>query len=237
MNLNTPRIVRNSTGLFSLMAFSAFLIYYFECYIFDANANVTSYYTEILFFLMPILAAVSMLPIFAKKGFALTLLTGFLYSLTWLLWFFPYYAFLYAYQYILIGDVLLLATIESLFMMFLFFIQTMLIFLIMILFTRIFARKERGQFSFLKHLSKIGATDFSIPITAGIFVGSIAMFVYKIVLLLNNEIIPGIVDGNYTTEKILILCARFIFLLALLIVSHILACKRKDKLIKIISEE
>lgn len=238
MNLDTRRIVRNSTGLFSIIAFSAFLVYYFECYVFDASvANVASHYTEMLFFIIPVLMAVSALPVFAKKGFALALLTCFLYSITWLLWFFPYYAYYYAYQYILTKDVMIISTLESLFMLLLFFVQTLLIFLSILLFTRLFARKAKGAFSFSKELSKSCTTDFSLPITAGIFIGSLMMFIYKLVLLLINNIIPGITAGNYTTTKILTLCAQFLLLLALLVVSHILSCKRKDKLIKVITEE
>ena len=209
-----------------------FLVYYTVFYLISNNAAlyVFYYFTEILNTLLPLITATALFTSYAECGLNKCLLHALFYSLCWVPNLFPYYSFEYAYQGIEISAVLTFATIHTLFMVIVMYIEITVLFLLMIFVSEKIARgKTSAQGESAK--VKINPTDFSNPKTLGIFSACAAMFVYNLVC----EIIDTVsyireVEGIYQTGEIVYILVRYIFILLLLIGCHFATVFAKNKL-------
>ncbi len=210
-----------------------FLLYYISSYVTQSVAMVyiSSYFSETVYMLLPLVTAALIITPYAKHGIGRALLCAIPFSLTEILYLFPYRAFELAYEGYEITETLLFSLVITVITVILNYAKTALLLFIIIFLTRIFA-KPRGneKFSFKSAIYESCAFDFEKPLTKGIFGAALTVFIFATV----SEIIDTVsyllnYAGTYRASEILYILFRYIFILAMLIISHATAHYVKRK--------
>lgn len=204
-----------------------FLLYYLSTYILESAALVyiSSYFSEVTYMLLPLITAAFILRSYMKSGFGKAMLYALPFCVTEILYLFPYRAFELAYEGYEITATLLFAILITLITVILNYAKTLFLLFIIIFLTRIFAKpKSKRKNDLNDSLADCGAFDFSNPETKGIFAASLNVFILSLI----SEIIDTVsfllsYSGTYRTGEILYILFRYVFILAMLIISHALA--------------
>ena len=234
MAIFEKKLIKRAIVFLALINLMNFFVYYTAFYIFKNQATLYIFYycNDIANTLLPVLSATVLFTLYPKYGVNKSLLFALYFSLTWILNLFPYYAYEYAYQRLDFGEVLFFAGIHTFFMLIVIYIEITVLFLLMIFVTEKIAKKKSGSFNTDYIFKKSKTTDFSNPVTIGIFSASFAMFVYNLV----TEIIDTVsylvdVWGYYESNEIIYIIFRYCFALGMLLISHFLSIFVRNKLL------
>ena len=173
------------------------------------------YFKEIVDFILPLIAAVALFVAYEAKGSSLLLLRAIPYSLTTVLFKFPYHAFDYAYQGIEISGVMLFSALNTLLGTAVIYIRiTVLCLLIRLVAERL--KKSKAQQYSAALFAVTNPTDLDAPINMGIAASAAATFIYGLVF----EIIDTVkylisYSGSYQISEIAYMTFRYFFLLIL----------------------
>ena len=204
-----------------------FLLYYISTYITESAAMIyiSSYFSEITYMLFPLITAAFIHSTYKKHSFGKAMLLAIPFSLVEILYLFPYRACELAYDGYEITVTLLFAILIALITVILNYAKALFLLFIIIFLTRIFAKpKSKRKNDLNDSLADCGAFDFSNPETKGIFAASLNVFILSLI----SEIIDTVsfllsYSGTYRTGEILYILFRYVFILAMLIISHALA--------------
>ena len=210
-----------------------FLLYYISTYITESAAMIyiSSYFSEITYMLFPLITAAFIHSTYKKHSFGKAMLLAIPFSLAEILYLFPYRAFELAYDGYEITVTLLFAILIALITVILNYAKALFILFIIIFLPRIFAKqKGKTKFHVKGELSDGGAFDFSNPEAKGIFGASLTVFIFAVI----SEIIDTVgfllnYSGTYRASEILYILFRYIFILAMLIISHATAYYAKKQ--------
>ena len=216
---------------FALYYTASFIVYDVPV-VYEIFVYLFKYFTQIANSLFPMVLATAMLVFYAHTTFLKALAKAVPYTLTLLLYLFPYWAFNFAYQYIEFSGVLILSSLYALGYLVVFYIKTLLLFLLMIFFIKIFASKDRTHRSLEDIIAQRDALDFSEPAPKSIFLASLALFIYNIVLELTTVTIPYFKDsmGIYLAEEIFSLVLSYTVILVILLICYFTSFFVKNKL-------
>lgn len=210
-----------------------FLLYYISTYVTESAAMVyiSSYFSEITYMLLPLVTVALIITPYAKCGVGKALLCAIPFSLTEILYLFPYRAFELAYSGYEITETILFSVFITLITVILNYIKAALLLFIIIFLTRIFAKLQRvKKYSLESALTDKDPFDFSKPLTKGIFGASLTVFAFAVI----SEIIDTVsflynYSGTYRTTEIIYMLFRYVFILGMLIISHVTAHYVKRK--------
>lgn len=230
---------KKKTLLITLCILSAanilcFALYYLSAFI-TSNAAIQYtyfYFAEIAATVLPMVTAAAMLIAYAKRGINKAILYALPCVLTRILYLFPYCAFEYAYEGYEITSTLLFALLETFLTLIAIYIESTVLFLLMIFVTKIIAKaKGFERYNFKEALSEKEFFDFEKPLTAGIFSAACAVFVYNLALEIYDTVNFLIsYSGTYRTSEIFYILFRYVFILAMLLISHLTAYLTKTLL-------
>jgi len=131
----------------------------------------------------------------------------------------------------LIEDVIFYASLETLFVFALLYLETVILAFIMIAASRIFLKRKKIPFSKSAILSGNDPLDFSTPSVIGVFSGCILFFVYNLVReIIDTVDFIGYAEGIYETTEIIYMVAKYVFILGMLLISHFSAHRLKRNL-------
>ena len=208
-----------------------FIVYHLMTYTVKGTfgAYFFFYWKEIFEFSLPVLAALSLYFTFVAFGRSRALLRALVYSLAYLLFIFPYYAFVYAYEGYEITGVLVYASINAFFDIIVMYIELIVLYLLISIVTGRAAMK-RGIENERLVLKSASPLSLDAPLNLGIIAASSAMFIYKLTL----EIIDTVsffvsVGGSYVPSEIIYIAFRYIFILALLFAAYFIASFIKNR--------
>lgn len=209
------------------------LIYYFTTYVFAnaASAYVFYFYTETVRVIIPAVSALAIFVTYATSSLKKCFLRTLYCTLPWLIYLLPYNAYKYAYGGLLIEDVLLWATVETLFILLMLYLLTLILSAVMIGTSHVFLKVKAHSFRRSAVLDGDDPLDFSTPSSIGIFAGCLPIFIYNLV----NEIIDTVnfisyADGVYEISEIVYMLIKYAFILGMLILSYFTAHKLKKLL-------
>ena len=225
--------VRKYVLLFSALNLTSFFIYYTAFYIYRSQASlyVFFYSNELFSIILPLIAAAGIFQVYSSTSLNRSLLVCLYFTLPFLIYLFPYYAYEYANAYIglEITSVLFFATVHTLFMVAVTYLQIFVLFLLMLfVYGRICAGKgiedAKGAISG-KHMPKL--TD---PVAVAVFSAAGTMFVYNLVLEIIDTV-SYLSDGFgiYDAGDILYIVFRYVFIFAMLFVSYVASLFVKNK--------
>lgn len=231
MNINERSIFKKTVILLAVLNLAAFFIYHLTTYTVGGTvaAFIFYYFHEAVEFCLPLIAALSLYATYLKRGNGAALLRALPYSLTFLLFLFPYNAFTYAYEGIEIGGVMLFASLSALFSTVVIYIETVVLFLLISLVSARLSIK-RGRGDGIGALDIAGPFDLDSPINCGILSAAGAMFIYKLVYEVIDTV-NYLIDysGTYLIGEIIYMVFRYIFLLILALGAHALLVLIKNK--------
>lgn len=231
MTVTEKPMIRKYAIILAVANLITFAVYHTALYVFRTQATlyVYFYFSELMNTILPVVSAVGLLAAYASCGANKPLLYCLYFSLTSLLNYFPYYAYEYAYQGYEIGTVLTFASLEGVFMTAAVYARTLALYLLMLFaLTRFSKHKVLTKDAIFK---KTDILDFQHPVTFSLFTASIASFIYNLVL----EIIDTVsyireVEGSFEVGEIIYIMMRYVFILALMFISHAVAVFVKNKL-------
>ena len=225
MKINEGRAALRFALILTLTNCVTFLLYYLSTYIFDSTAlaYASLYYSEITSALLPMACAAALTVTYTERGINFSLLRSLIYTLTFIPYAFPFYAFENAYLGYTIDEVLFFASIQTLLSLIIAYLKITVLLLVMIFATRFFAKREkRRQGEFEANIPLKRAFDFSLPESAGVLVCAFVSFTVAL--------IPEIIDtvnfildyaGTYRIGEIIYIAFRYVFILGMLLVSQI----------------
>lgn len=243
MNINEKRVFKITLLALCLINLLSFLVYYCVSYHFTNQATlyILFYYFELADTLLPMICATVLYISYSHGGMRVFFPRSLAYSLTWIIYFFPYYAFEYAYGGLEIGSVLTFSLLYTLFEWAIVYATVLLFSLVLISLSRAIAKKRRvARRDLCKIILENQIFNFQKPLTISLFITSVLPFLYKLILEMYDTA-TFIMDvryssGYFTTGEIIYIAFRYVFILVLLLLSHILSYLAKNKLIKIASE-
>lgn len=219
-------------GALCLVNVLSFLVYYFCVYVFsgDATAYALYFYSEVVKVILPIASATAVLISYARESVGKCLLRALIFTLPWLIYLFPFYAYEYAYQRLVIEAVISFATIHTAFMIAMLYLETVVISAIMIFAARLFLKKKKMPYSRIAILSGDDPLDFATPSVIAIFSGCSALFLYNLIkeLIYTIDFIK-VADGIYENADIIYMVIKYVFILGMLILSHFIAHRLKKR--------
>lgn len=224
---------RALVGALCLINLASFLVYYFTTFIFvgEVSTYIFYFYTEIVRTTVPIISALAIFVTYAKSSVGKSLLYTVFFTLPWLIYLFPYNAYKYAYGGLVIEEVLLYASLETLFVLAMLFLVTLLLALIMIATSYASIKLKKKPFNRAAILSGSDPLDFSTPSAIGIFSGCSVIFLYNLV----NEIVDTVqfieyANGVYQNSEIIYIIIKYVFILGMLLFSYFTAHKLKKSM-------
>lgn len=224
------------SGVFSLTYILSFLLYYVSTYVSSSAAVyfISSYFGEITGIIISSVTVMLMFVAYCDAGWRRAVIRGTFYSLCTLLYSFPYYTFEHAVEGHEISAVLLFSMLESLLFLVLTFIKYLGLFFLMIFVMRIFGnRKISDGYDIRSSLYDRCAFDFSSPLSIGIFSSALAVFIYKLAFEIFDTVKFLLnYSESYTAGEILLMLFRYIFILAMLLISQYVAFFVKNIFIK-----
>lgn len=221
-------------GILSITNIICFVLYYVSSFLNSSAVLIYAYvyFSEIAMIFLPQISAAFTLTVYAKKGINKALLYAIFCSLCEVFYIFPHRAFEFAYEGYEITSTLILSLFETVLTVTVACIEIIVLLLLIIFVTKIIA-KYKGilNFDFNAALSEKEPFNFDKPLTAGIFSAACAVFVYSLVI----EIIDTVsflvnYSGTYRIGEILYILFRYVFILGLLIISHIITHYLKHRL-------
>ena len=235
MKINEKRIFKISLISLAALNLLAFIVYHLTMITFpgSVSAYIFFYFSEIVDFIMPLFIATMLYAAYTVKGQAHALIRAIPYSLTTLLCKFPSYAYDYAYQKIEIDGVMFYSALYSLFDLLVTYLEVTVLFLLIMVVVKIYKnKKEISDTAEIFVCTK--PLDLEAPINLGIMASCVAMFIYKLVkeIIDNVTFFKRYID-TYSVEDIVYISFRYIYLLALLILSYIAITLIKNKLLKL----
>ncbi len=239
MNINAKRVFRKTILTLLLLNLFSFLVYYVTTISLENTVTVyiKSYYAEIADALLPIYASVALYVIYSASGIRSALICAPLLSLSWVIYFFPYYAFDYALRGAYIDEVFYYSALASLISILIVLLKITIFFLCIAFFTRLWAKKIKlSKKKYACILENRHVFDFSEPLTVGFFAAALLLFLYNLGFELYSTV-TFIIDVTYsysiiTTGEILYIAFRYVFILALLLLSHIGSYIVKNRLLQ-----
>ena len=152
------------------------------------------------------------------------------YSLTTILFKFPYHAFEYAYEGIEIGGVLLFSALNALLAVIVFYIEAIaLFFLLSLVADKTAKRCETGKSEIFKSAKPF---DLDAPLNTGILAVAGAMFVYKLISELIDTVKYFITYiDSYRASEIAYITFRYVYLLLLAITAHLVISTVKNRIL------
>ncbi len=228
MNDIEKRFFKKSAIYFLIAEILCFLAFYIAAFTLPHEVTAYAYYylVEVVDFALPVFAAFTVYIAYSKLGVGGALIRAIVPSVTTLAYVFPYHAFAYAYEQMVITDVLLYSSIQAAFALVVAYVK-----IVALAFVMIFASRMRTKKHTLGKISSNPAFDLSIPLNFAIFASTAAMFVYKLAIEIYDTVvyITEYIE-TYVTSEIVYMVFRYIFLLILLLGVHFAVCKIKNKL-------
>lgn len=217
-----------------------FLLYYISTYLAQSVAltYISLYFSEIVYLFLPLLTAALLIKPYADGGFPKSLILAIPISLAEIIYILPYRLFELAYQGYEIGETLFFSIIITLITLMLNYLRLLLLLSIIIFLTRLFAKSQKQKASaFAPSLEDKDPFDFSRPLTKGIFGASLTVFAFALI----SEIIDTVnfllvYSGNYRMSEVLYMLFRYVFILAVLITSHVFAHFISIKLLRAVKD-
>jgi hypothetical protein len=214
-----------------LAALISFIFDYIYAYAIGGNLlfYISYYFSEICQHAIPLVSAGILCSVYAKRGYKACFIKAIPYSLIWLIYFIPYYAFLYAYAGFEIGAVLLFTALRALLCAIIYYaINAILLLIIIFVSKKIASRNGIREYKFDDRLSGFEPFNLSLPLSCGFFAAALPLFIYRMVLEI-IDIVNFVLDysGIYTPAEIFYIAFRCIYILALLFGSHWLGCTAK----------
>ncbi len=227
MYINEKQVFKKTIVSLALLNLFSFLVYYLTTVSLPSEAThyVRAYYEEIADVLIPLFAAVSLYIIYSAKGAKITAISALLFSLTWIIHYFPYYAFDYAIAGAYIDEVFYYSALATLIAIAIELVKILILFSAIALAARFRAKKIKlSKRKYKDILENCYTLDFRAPITVGFFAAALVIFLYKLGFELYATI-TFIIDNSYsfsiiTTGEIFYISFRYIFILALLFAAH-----------------
>ena len=234
MIFSEKRIFKTSLLLLAAVNLVTFAVYHLTTVIIGgtACAYIFFYFNETVDFILPLVAAAALFAGYEARGSAHALLRAVPYSLTAVLFKFPYHAFDYAYQGIEIDGVLLFSALNTILGVAVAYIQITVLYLLIRLVAERSRKSEAQPYSApLFVITKPLGLD--APINKGILASAAATFIYKLVF----EIIDTVkflinYRLSYQLSEIAYMTFRYFFLLSLAFGAYILTVLVKNGLLK-----
>ncbi len=198
-------------------------------------SEISGRFTTLAETALPLIAAAAMLAVYAAGGhLRLPLLHALIYSLSWFITFFSEYLILHVYSGYEITYSLLISALLGLLMAAATYAELTVLFFIIVFASRIFASRRYGAGSNIeKFILLDSAFDFSNPVAVGIFSASSALFFYNLGIEIANTVnYISSCAGIYTASEIFYLVFKYVYILALLLLSHLIAFRLKSVFIK-----
>ena len=213
--------------------FISFLTYYFTTYVFHGTVPVYIFYfyTEAARIVLPTAAALIAFVAYAKGSVGRSLLHLLYATLPWLICIFPFYAYEYAYQKLVIEAVMSFATLHTIFMIAILYLESLVLSIVMIAAARIFLKAKRMPSNRHAILSGNDPLDFSAPSAIGIFSGCSVLFLYNLIReIIDTVNFLGYANGFYESAEIIYMVTKYVFILGMLLISYFTSHKLKQKL-------
>lgn len=237
MKIKQNKLLALTAAILLSSSLARFLLYYVSSFIAESPffTYASIYFSEISDALLPLIAALSLAIVCNGKNFKKSFLFAFFLSFSHLIYFFPYYAFEYAYQGYEIGAVLLFSFLTSVLAIAIEYVKMLvLLFIIIFVFQKIDKSKEKGNFEIRTAiLAKRNPLDLQIPVNTAVFSSAFLIFSVKLVCEIIDTVIFLIdYSGTYRLNEIFYIAFRYIFLLSLLLLSHLAVSLLSQKLTK-----
>ena len=177
--------------------------------------------------IFPIIALVLILPAYSKRKVKGALISAIKFSLIPILYSFPTYAFQYAYAGYTIDFVLVLSLGSTIFSSITVYAELLLLLLLFVFVLKKCEKKKGASDLNIKNAlsEEISAFNFSSPTTLGFLSAAGAIFIYNIACELYDTVIFLInYEGTYSTNEIVYIMYRYLYILLIFLVSHYLAC-------------
>ena len=218
-----------------LAELACFLAFYIAAFTIPHEVTAYAYYyiVEVVDFALPIFAAFAIYTVYLRDGIKWALIRTILPALATLAYVFPYHAFAYAYEQMVITDVLIYSSIQAAFAFAIAYLK-----MIALAFVIVFASRMVSKGHKPAKISSRPVFDLSAPLNLGIFAATAALFVYKLALEIYDTVVY-ITEyiGTYVTSEIIYMVFRYMFLLLLLLGVHFAVCKTKNRLAESVESE
>ncbi len=230
---NKKTFSRKLVGALCFINLISFLVYYLTTYVFEGavSAYVFYFYTEIVRFVLPIASALAIFVTYAKASIGKCFLHTLFYTLPWLIYLFPYNAYKYAYGGLVIEDVFIYASLETLFILAMLYLVSLVLSFIMIFAAHLLLSRKKAPFKKSAVLIGDDPLDFNSPSAIGIFSGCFTLFLYNLIReIIDTVDFIGYADGVYENAEIIYMVFKYVFILGMLLASYFAAHRMKRSL-------
>ena len=240
MSLNRKTV---SITVFSILGLNliSFLLSYTSSYLVSSTlfSYISEYFTTVCESMLPLFSAVAMLCIYTVTGsYKKPLINAIFFSLSWLITTYLEYVVTFANAGYEIISALIFSVLWAVLICAAMYAEISLLFFIIVFAARIFATRRYGTSGTAEYILHDEAFDFSNPVAVGIFGSASLLFLYNLGMEIANTVsYISECAGVYLIGEILYLVFRYVFILALLLVSHLLSFKVKKLFIKAAEEE
>ncbi len=222
MKIKKQQAALITASALALVYLISFLLYYLSSYVFISVtlSFIYTYFTEITAALTPPIAAMLMFLFYSEKGISAALIFGAVYSSLSIIYRFPLSMFGYAYDGYEISEVILISLTDTIIRLVFRFALYMLMFAVVLFSVRIFSSKKSNSIS--DAMKSTEPFELSAPLAKGVFFCGAIIFIYKLII----EIIDTVkflinYSESFTAGEILFIAFRYIFLLALLLITQV----------------
>ena len=225
--------LKKLVGTLCLINLVSFLTYYLTTYVFAGTVSVYVFYfyTEIVRIIIPIASAVAIFVTYAKESAGKCFLHSLYCTLPWLISLFPFYAYEYAYQGLVIETVISFAALHTLFMVAVLYLENLILGLIMIAASRFLLSIKKVPYTKSAILCGNDPLDFSTPSSVGLFAGCSLLFLYNLIREIVDTVqFIGYADGIYEPFEIIYIVIKYVFILGTLLASYFAAHKLERSL-------
>ena len=224
----TKTLIKRTTICFAVLSFLLFMASYIPTYLLEveklpeAYSYFVMYFTELEGWLTATVAAVFLMVIYTRDSKKAALRSAIPLTLVKLIYTLPYY-YLLGISYRLDSiESIMLSLLASIFHLLVFYLHAALLFAVA---KYVFTRREKNAPC---HLSEGSIFDLDHRATLSIFAISFAEFIIRILMEI-RQAVSYFVDyaGDYKADDIFYMIFRFIFVLAMIFVSHSICYKAK----------
>lgn len=185
--------------------------------------------------MFPIIALVLILPAYSERKVKGALISAIKFSLIPILYSFPAYAFEYAYAGYTIDFVLLLSLGSTILSSITVYAELLLLLLLFVFVFKNCEKKKGASDLNIKNAlaEENSAFNFSSSATLGFLSSAGAIFIYNIAREIYDTVIFLInYEGTYSTNEIVYIMYRYIYILLIFVISHYSACYAKNSVFK-----
>ncbi len=215
-----------------------FTIYYLSNYVLEFRFcyYVSDFLIEFAESALPLTVAVFALVAYSKRRFSygFAALYILIFTLPCLIYALPYNYLDFFYAELNTPDAILLSLLYSLLKVAVSFAEGLLLFLLMIFVLKKLAKAPiKNQNDLFSLLSAERYFNFDVPINAAVFSAALARFIYNLGFEIYDTVLYLIkFSSSIRPEEIIYMVVSYIFILATLVLSHMIALTVKDIFVK-----